>query len=225
MTYIQLVQPVLTVKAQAGWCLWFSEEVNTSPHLYRSAWEAYLAAQYKHSERAMPNVSVPVWFSHYGTYGTPPTYGNWGHVVQWVPERNAFLSVIGVGYGQQWFNTLEQVEKYFNAKYVGWTEDIATKRIVKGDDMVDDASARAMLQATTLLAQNGTATPRQPTKQEVENLIGRTTLDALNQIMTYSAWKNNLGKVVYYDQDVAAAAQKNYKYVGDLFGEKYYQPK
>jgi hypothetical protein len=79
------------------------------------------------------------------------------------------------------------------------------ERIVKEakeNEMVDDATARAMLTATTLLAQNGDTPDRQPTKEEVENLIGRTPLDALKQVMTYEPWKHNLAKVKYYDHDV-----------------------
>lgn len=170
--YIQLVEPVLTVVAIPGWCLWFEEEVNTAPHYYRSAWEGWEAAQYKHYEREMPNVSVPVWFEHWGTYGTPPTYGNWGHVVQWVPGRG-FLSVIGSGNkpGQQWFSTLEQVEKYFTAKFVGWTQDIATKLIVEGGDMpitVEQENAESIM-----------ATGSYPGKDYNYKWVGTTDTDGM----------------------------------------------
>jgi hypothetical protein len=68
---------------------------------------------------------VPAWFSHYGTYGNPPSYENWGHVVAYVPG-SGFLSSPGAGYGSQWFNTIEDVERYFNASYVGYSLDINT---------------------------------------------------------------------------------------------------
>lgn len=75
-----------------------------------------------------------------------------------------------------------------------------------GDDMVDDPTARAMLTMSTLLAQDGKDTPdRQPTLDEVKNLIGRTPLDAANQIMSYQPWQHNHLVVKVYDDDVAAA--------------------
>jgi len=125
----------LNVKSQAGWCLFFVQEVYGVPHLYRSAFDAYKATKFKHTT-ALPNYSVPVWFEHWGTYGTPPTYGNWGHVVAYVPGKG-FLSAPGTGYGQQWFKSILEIEKYFNAKYVGWSEDISGVTL-KGDDMVTD---------------------------------------------------------------------------------------
>lgn len=72
-------------------------------------------------------------------------------------------------------------------------------------DMVDDAGARELLTMSTLLAQDGDAPDRQPTVQEVTNLIGRTYPDAMNQIMSYQPYKNNLAKVKYYDADVNKA--------------------
>lgn len=86
--------------------------------------------------------------------------------------------------------------------------DVTEGQIIQGEEMVDDPTARAMLTMSTLLAQDGVDTPdRQPTLDEVKNLIGRTPLDAAQQIMSYEPWQHNKLKVKVYDQDVANAAQ------------------
>lgn len=76
-----------------------------------------------------------------------------------------------------------------------------------GDEMVDDAGARHLLTDYGILVQPGNAPDRQPTKQEVENLIGRTFSDAMAQLRSYQPFKNNLAKIKYYDADLKAAHQ------------------
>lgn len=120
--YKQLVQPNLDVKANEGMCLAFVQSVYGAPVRYRSAWEAWNATEQKR-EGSIPNASVPVWFSHFGTYGNPPTYENWGHVVAHIPGYG-YLSSPGEGYGSEVFPTIEAVEAKFNSKYVGWSLDI-----------------------------------------------------------------------------------------------------
>jgi hypothetical protein len=43
------------------------------------------------------------------------------------------LSSPGSGYGHQWVDTINAVELYFNAKYVGWSEDINGLRVASFD--------------------------------------------------------------------------------------------
>lgn len=73
--------------------------------------------------REMPDIAVPVWFWHYGTYGG--VTGEYGHVVIWVPGRG-FLSSPVSGFGQLWLSSIEAVERTFNAKYRFWSRDINT---------------------------------------------------------------------------------------------------
>lgn len=129
MIYSQLVSPDLSVQDGAGWCLRFTQSVWNAPVRYNSAWDAWEATEYKHTDD-LPNVACIVWFSHYGTYGTPPTYANWGHVVTYVPGEG-FLSSPGRGYGQQWFSTISEIERYFRATYVGWSEDLNGLRVLE----------------------------------------------------------------------------------------------
>lgn len=122
-----------------GWCLRFTQSVyglTGAPFWHPSAWAAWLATEYKHTTRTMPNASVPVWFSHFGTYGDPPTYGNWGHVVAYIPGRGFLSSPAwvrpGQTVGQLWLDSIEAVERTFNAKFVGWSEDLNGTRIISG---------------------------------------------------------------------------------------------
>jgi hypothetical protein len=110
-------------------CLRFVQSVYNAPVRYPSAWAAWNATTLKHLDRNLPPVSVPLWFSHYGTYGG--VYDNWGHVVAYFPDRGQFLSSPANGYGHDWLNSIEEVERRFNSTYVGWSEDINGLQVAK----------------------------------------------------------------------------------------------
>jgi hypothetical protein len=88
----------------------------------------------------------------------------------------------------------------------------------KGEEMVDDQGARDLLTTSMMLAQNGDTPDRQPTLDEVKNLIGRTYIDAMAQIRSYEPWKHNYAMVKYYPKDVQAAYEKG-KAEGDNPGK------
>jgi hypothetical protein len=116
------IDPAVTT--QAGWCLGFVQSVLGAPVNYRSATLAANAVTDMHTDRDIPSgVAVPVWFDHWGTYGIPPEYGNWGHVVVHMTDGR-FLSSPLNGRGQQWFNSITEIEAAFNAKFRGWSTDI-----------------------------------------------------------------------------------------------------
>lgn len=153
---IQLIFPNLDVKTNAGWCLWLVQESFGVPHFYRSAWEAWQATAFKHADRNLPNASVPVWFEHWGAYGVPPKYDNWGHVVDWVPGKG-FLSSPGIGFGSEWLPTIAAVEARFRCKFVGWSEDISGIRVIKeGGNMPEKVTLdAARILASQCLARDG----------------------------------------------------------------------
>lgn len=76
------------------------------------------------------------------------------------------------------------------------------KALLKGDDMVDDAGAREILTITGILAQPGDAPDRQPTLDEINNLIGKPYLQALQEVSQFEPYKHNLAKIKYYDIDI-----------------------
>ena len=120
MAWAQLVAPTV-VNDNAGMCLRFAQSVYGAPVKYASAWDAWNATILKHLDRNLPSVSVPLWFEHWGNYGY---YANWGHVVAYFADRGQFLSSPPNGYGHTWLNSIEEVERMFNSKYVGWSEDL-----------------------------------------------------------------------------------------------------
>ena len=123
--FTQLVEPNLNATAPAGSCLAFAQKVYNAPVMHPTAWDAWEATTMKR-EGSLPPVSVPVWFDHWGTYNG--VKGQYGHVVAWIPSRG-FLSSPASGNGQQWLNTIGEVESVFNSKYVGWSLDINTLQV------------------------------------------------------------------------------------------------
>lgn len=128
MSWISHVTPNLEVQDEAGFCLRFTQTVFDAPVMYATAWEAWENAHNQEPEAGFPaDVSVPVFFSYFADLdGTGVK--NWGHVCARIPGRG-YLSSPGQGYGQAWFGSLEEVETYFNAKYVGWAQYLNGKPI------------------------------------------------------------------------------------------------
>lgn len=136
-SFRQVVTPRLDVKVFPGWCLGHVRQSFNVP-----AWDtrAYYAAErtkIRHHERKMPNVIVPVWFWHWGTYGKPAVTGEFGHVLLWVPGRGFLSSPAHSKWvnGQevewaQWFSSIEAVERTFGATYRFWSEDMGGVRVV-----------------------------------------------------------------------------------------------
>ncbi len=126
--YQQLVQPDLTIVAQAGWCLWFTQEVFHVPHLYPNASTAW--ANTKQRTDALPNASAPVWFS----------WGVDGHVATRTSDGRVFSSPI-TGHGNIWFSSVEDCAKAITqatgikCSYLGWSEDLSGVQLIKGGVM------------------------------------------------------------------------------------------
>ena len=123
MSYRQVRSPRTWVQDWAGACLRFVQSVlgiGSRGAVDFSAWSSWRHQTGRHTRSMPTNVAVVVWFSHWGRYGNPAYWDNWGHVVVCIPGRG-YLSSPGSGYGQAWFPNIAAVERYFGAKYVGWT--------------------------------------------------------------------------------------------------------
>lgn len=126
MGYQQLIAPNWGVTAPPGYCLGLATSVFFGGQGgYEWATQAWDASPTKNTSRDMPDVAVPVWFQWYGSING--TYQDWGHVVVWNPSNGKFLSSPGRwsdGVGQQWFNSIDEIERWFGARYYGFTLDI-----------------------------------------------------------------------------------------------------
>lgn len=144
MTWMALVPPRLGTADYPGMCLRFSQSFFGAPVKYRSAWEAWQHQQYRHpTTDPLPNVPVLLWFSHWGTYGDPLSYENWGHVTPYVPGDGIYSSPANpyAGWSQSKFSTIAEVERAYNCTYVGWSEDINGLRVAQNVD-VDPVPAK-----------------------------------------------------------------------------------
>lgn len=110
-----------------------------------------------------------------------------------------------VGYDSNWNDipTLRTIQHNYQYGILGYVRRKGA--IVDANGKVTDAGARALLTLSTLMAQPGLEPDRQPTVQEVENLIGRSLVDAVNSLTSTSPWGGNWNKVKHYNEDVANA--------------------
>lgn len=159
MAWKALVAPNLGTVDGPGWCLRFSQSVFGAPARYESAWQAWENQKIRHApSEKLPNVPVLLWFSHYGTYGTPARYGNWGHVAVWIPGRGILSSPVTNGWDgrgnpirtQQWFPDIPSLERAMPCTYAGWTEDINDLRVARNEpDPKEDEDMARILNAKT----------------------------------------------------------------------------
>lgn len=189
----QLVQPDLSVKEAAGNCLIFSRKVFGAPAGIPSAREGWDFTKFKHADRNLPNVSVPVWFDHIGTYGKPPERKNWGHVAVYIPGRGVLSSPTS-GFGQRWFTSIEQLEKVMPAKYIGWSEDINGKRVVINQGGEDMPITKEMEMTCSLMA-----TGAYPGRDYNYKFTGTTDY---NGMLTF--WATQISRITKEVEQVAA---------------------
>jgi hypothetical protein len=137
--YKQLRTPDFTTVGTLGNCLQYARNVFDIPSKYPSAWEGWQNTD-QHKDRKFPkNVAIALWFKHYGSYGVPPKYKNWGHIVIYRPTTKKFYSS-PYQYGQKFaiLDSIEEVERTYKADYVGWSTEINDVKVAKSvtiDDM------------------------------------------------------------------------------------------
>ena len=128
--YTALVSPRKWVTDGPGWCLRYAQSFFGAPAFNPSAWSAWNYATHKHGpNEPLPDVPCLLWFSHWGTYGSPAYYDNWGHVTPYVPGDAIYSSPAGSYWGFDRYSTIAEVERVYNSKYVGWSEDINGLRV------------------------------------------------------------------------------------------------
>ena len=118
--YEQVRKANLNQQGAAHYCLRFTRQAYGIPAVWPTAWLAYKATKKKHTT-ALPAVQVPVWFR---------TKSGVGHVAIWVPGKGV-LSSPASGYGQAWFKTVHELESRWGITYVGWSEDLNGRTVVR----------------------------------------------------------------------------------------------
>lgn len=128
----QLIQPNLSVVGYPDYCLAYVEQVfgvQNDPD--PDAWQGWLNTKFKHAD-AVPNLSVPVWFSWTGTIGGITQ--NWGHVAVSTPQ-GVYTNPL-TGSGHRVFPSVAALATNYGVSYVGWSEDIGNLRIIEGVKML-----------------------------------------------------------------------------------------
>jgi len=126
----QLIQPNLLAVGYPDYCLAYVEAVFNAPNIKPSAWEAWEACEFPHTDPIPNDVSVPVWFSWTGTVDGETR--NWGHVA--VSTPNGVYTNPLSGSGHKVFASVPALASAYGVTYVGWSEDVSTLKVI-GDDM------------------------------------------------------------------------------------------
>lgn len=133
MAYTQVTAPNTTVQDGIGWCLRHTQSVFASPVAFPSARKAWDGQKSRHTGIPPLGISVPIWFDHYGTYGSPAYWDNWGHVATRLPDGRVLTSPFKSSYGSEIYPDIQSTMDALggNAKYLGWSEYMNGKQIVK----------------------------------------------------------------------------------------------
>lgn len=194
LAYIQVTAPNTTVQDGAGWCLRHTQSVFSSPVAFPSARAAWDGQKGRHSDRPPLGVSVPIFFDHYGSYGQPAHWDNWGHVATRLADGRVLTSPFYSNYGSEIYESIDHMAQSMpgGAKYLGWSEYMNGKQIVRyettqGDDMPSaEEIARAIM--------------KYPVKRQGKGLTGYTSLE---------------GVIAYFDASRAATIDGSVKGVLD----------
>lgn len=127
------VRKVSQVDMPYGFCLSHVRQSFGLKAVFPSASSAADATQFRHTGREMPDLFVPVWFDHWGTY--QGVWGNWGHVVYWDPAKEHFVSTPIADQsgraGVEYFGSLEEIEAVVGGSFRFWSEDVNGFRVVQ----------------------------------------------------------------------------------------------
>lgn len=131
MSWVQVKSPNLNVQTSIGMCLKYVQDA------YGSGWAGSYALQgwrdivkKKHTNRNIPGgVYVPIWFEGYWN-GV-----NYGHVAIY-KDGVCWSSPYTNKRSHDRLGSIQEVERIYGMKYIGWSEDIGgTTVIKKGGDM------------------------------------------------------------------------------------------
>lgn len=143
MSWKQIVNPNTGIVGESGLCLRYVDDVYSAPHGVPSAinsWQLAVGRGTAHpGDRNVPDISVPLYFS----------WKTDGHVVAKVPGQGLYSVNFHLG-GHRVFDSIEAVERALPGSYLGWAEEVDTKRVVtfEPDAPVDGSLNKAHGTAT-----------------------------------------------------------------------------
>lgn len=166
---------------------------------YPTAWVAWEHTQ-QHKNRNFPiGCDIPLYYSY--TTTLDGLKDNYGHI-------NVRLRDGTVWSDGKIYPNLDAYLANHSPKFVGWGESINDYKILEEEEVVDDAGARDILTNSMILTQPGSAPDRQPTAEEITDLVGKSYIQAMRDVRTWGPWGAAWNKVKHYDEDVKSAYKK-----------------
>lgn len=170
-----------------GYCLAYVQTAFGAGWAGVTAWESWSSAKGKHADRNFPiGVYVPIWFSHTGTYGG--VRKNWGHVAILRIDPNGSVKIWSSPLSNKAyadvFTGISQLERAFNASFVGWTEFVGPTRVL---EYVNNNITRAELDKLFL-----EILERKPDAGAYTHYVGRRTYDFTRNDLLTSAERKQL---------------------------------
>lgn len=169
-----------------GWCLAVSETAFGVPRLYADAWEGWNATKLKHKDRNFPKgVYFPIWFDGYWQgkrYGHVAIYKN-GKIWSSPYTSKPYMDVL---------NSIEEVERIYGMKYVGWSEDIAGVNVIKKkEEKVEKVSEQGLRVLYKFYLGTGIS------EYGYKNRLGKQTFDqASSEILHSEAFKKRQAELL-----------------------------
>lgn len=157
-----------------GWCLRQTQAVFAAPVKYATAREAWDNQVGRHAGELPPRgVSVPIWLDHWGSYGRPAKWGNFGHVATSLPDGRVLTSPLLTKHLNRWdqvkgemvgsaiYPSIQALQKDIGGSptYLGWSEYMNGKQVVSWEEpmLEEQEEEDEMAQAHSMQATiNGT---------------------------------------------------------------------
>lgn len=109
-----------------GWCLAYVQTAFAAGWAGASAWQSWMShTPVKHDNRNIPGgVYVPIWFDGYWSGH------RYGHVAIYKDGKIWSSPLSNKPYADV-FNSIEEVERRYGMKYVGWSEYVGSTRVIE----------------------------------------------------------------------------------------------
>lgn len=167
----------VTLLSWVGWCLAYVQTAFGAPWAGYSAWDAWEnRVSKRHTNRNFPKgVYFPVWFD-----------GEWlgvryGHVAI-MKDGKIWSSPITDKPSTDTWSSIEEVERNYGMKYVGWSEDIGGITVIKGTKLMIGKITLQQLNYL-YLALFG----EKPNANAIKTNVGKRTFAETEKVLTGSA--------------------------------------